>query len=166
VKGGVKTSSAMPPAQRTDTDAHKALLAEIGPLPLEGPAWPRWVVWLAWIVLAVVVSRLVLTAASPAGESVSTVVKASVILCVIGLAVLARAMHTSVTRITEKGLEQSWVGRREVAWNDISFAKFIPLISSKKLICFTARGRPVTFQAGSRELQIAFARISMVYRRR
>src|SRR5690554_1711619 len=153
-------------SQRPDKESHDALLEQIGPLPLQGPAWPRWVVWLAWFVLAAVMIRLVLTATSPAGQSVSTVVKASVVMCVVGLAILARYMHISVTRITESGLEQSWIGRREIAWEDITFAKFIPLISSKKLICFTSRGRPVTFQAGSRELQIAFARIALLYRRR
>lgn len=145
---------------------HRDLIAEIGPLPLSGPAWPRWVRWLAWVVLAIVVLRLAQTAASPAGEMVSTSIKAGIVLCVIGLAILTRYMHTSVTTITEKGIEQTWVSRREIAWEDISFAKFIPLISSKKLICFTSRGRPVTFQAGSRELEVAFARISLVYRRR
>ena len=145
---------------------HRDLIAEIGPLPLEGRAWPRWVTWLAWLVLALVILRLVQTAASPAGQMVGAGIKAGLVLCVIGLAVLTRYMHTSVTRITEAGIEQSWVSRREIAWEDISFAKFIPLISSKKLICFTARGRPVTFQAGSRELEIAFARIALVYRRR
>lgn len=121
---------------------------------------------MAWAVLALVMLRLAQTAASPAGEMVSTAIKASLVICVMGLAVLARYMHTSVTRITESGIEQSWIGRKEIAWDDISFVKFIPLIASKKLICFTARGRPVTFQAGSRELEIAFARISLVYRRR
>ncbi len=147
-------------------EEHRSLLAEIGPLPLEGPAWPTWVKWLAWLVLALVIFRLVQVAAGPAGAMAGTTVKASLLVCVAGLAVLARFMHTSVTRITEKGLEQSWLSRREVAWEDISFAKFIPLVASKRLICFTGRGRPVTFQAGSRELEIAFARIALVYRRR
>lgn len=141
-------------------------MEDIGPLPLEGPAWPRWIRWLAWAVLALVVLRLVQTASGPAGELVGTPIKAALMICVIGLAIMARLMHSSVTRITEAGIEQSWWGRREVSWEEISFAKFIPLIASKKLICFTARGRPVTFQAGSRELQIAFARIALVYRRR
>lgn len=152
--------------QSPDAQEHSKLLAEIGPLPLEGPAWPRRVKWLAWVVLALVVFRLGQTAAGPAGEMVGTAVKVSLVACVVGLAVLARFMHTSVTRITEKGIEQSWMGRREIAWEDISFVKFIPLIASKKLICFTRRGRPVTFQAGSRELEIAFAHIALVYRRR
>lgn len=152
--------------QRPDLQEQQKLLEEIGPLPVEGPAWPQKVKWLAWIVLALVVFRLIQTAASPAGEMVGTAIKISVLLCVLGLFVLARTMHTSVTRITEKGIEQSWLGRKEIAWEDISFVKFVPLIASKRLICFTARGRPVTFQAGSRELEIAFARIALVYRRR
>ena len=152
--------------QGPNLQEHQDLLAEIGPLPLEGPAWPKWVKWAAWLVLALVVFRLVQTAASPVGEMVSTTIKASLVICVMGLAVLARFMHTSVTRITETGIEQSWIGRREIAWDDIYFVKFVPLVASKRLICFTARGRPVTFQAGSRELEIAFARIALVYRRR
>ena len=152
--------------QESDPDRHQRLLSAIGPLPLEGAAWPKWVRWLAWLILALVVFRLAQTAASPAGEMVSTTIKASIVVCVMGLAVLARYMHTSITRITENGIEQSWVGRREIAWNEISFVKFIPLIASKKLICFTRRGRPVTFQAGTRELEIAFAHIALVYRRR
>jgi hypothetical protein len=80
--------------------------------------------------------------------------------------VLARFMLVSQTRITEDGIEQSWLSKRRVAWQDIQYAKFIPLVASKRLICFTSRGRPVVFQAGTRELQIAFARIALVYRRK
>lgn len=152
--------------QRPTLEEHRQLLEEIGPRPLEGPAWPSRVKWLAWLILALVVFRLVQTAAGPAGESVSITIKLSVLACVAGLAVLARAMHTSVTRITVQGIEQSWLGRKEIAWDDISFVKFVPLIASKRLICFTSRGRPLTFQAGSRELEIAFARIALVYKRR
>src|SRR3546814_19911960 len=83
-----------------------------------------------------------------------------------GLVVLARYMLISVTNINEAGIQQSWLGRREVAWEDIQFAKFIPLVASKRLICFTTRGRPVVFQAGTKEMQVAFARIYLLYRRR
>src|SRR5690606_39836456 len=98
--------------QRPGPEEHQQLLQEIGPLPLEGPAWPTRVKWLAWLVLALVVFRLVQTAASPAGEAVATAVEISVLACVLGLGVLARTMHTSVTRITENGIEQSWLGRK------------------------------------------------------
>lgn len=154
------------PSQRPGPAEHERLLQEIGPLPLEGPAWPKWLRWMAWVILALVVFRLAQTAASPAGLMVSTSVKISLVVCVIGLAVLTRYMHTSITRITQTGIEQTRLGRREIRWDEISFAKFIPLVSSKRLICFTARGRPVSFQAGTRELEIAFARIALVYRRR
>src|SRR3546814_8580175 len=89
-------------------------------------------------------------------------VSGSIIVCYIGLLILARYMHVSETSITETGIQQSWLSRREVSWEDIQFVKFIPLLASKKMICFLGRGRPVVFQAGTKELQIAFARISLV----
>lgn len=159
-------SAGLQSPHRPTDEEHSELLAGIGPLPLEGPAWPAWMKWAAWLVLTLVILKLVQVAAGPAGAMVGTAVKASLLICVAGLAILARYMHTSVTRITEKGIEQTWISRREVAWEDINFTKFIPLVAAKRLVCFTNRGRPVTFQAGSRELEIAFARISLVYRRR
>jgi hypothetical protein len=76
------------------------------------------------------------------------------------------AMWTSVTEISTWGIRQSWITRREVAWADIQSTKFIPLFASKKLVCFVTQGRPLFFQAGTPELQAAFARISLVYRRK
>src|SRR5690606_40528523 len=100
------------------------------------------------------------------GQNISPMVTGSIIVCFLGLLVLARYMTVSETRITETGIEQSWLGRREVVWEELQFAKFVPLLASKRLICFVTRGRPVIFQAGTKELQVAFARISLVYRRR
>ncbi len=141
------------------------LLDSIGPLPLQGVAWPKWIKILACLVLVFIGVMIIQTAAGPTGKAVSPMVAGSILLCFVGLVVLARYMLISQTRITQKGIEQSWISRREVAWEDIQFAKFIPLVASKRLICFTARGRPVVFQAGTRELQVAFARIALVYRR-
>jgi hypothetical protein len=121
---------------------------------------------LAWVVLGLLAIKLVFTAAGPAGRDVSPLVAASVLLCFVGLVVVARFMMSSRTTISPAGIAQSWIVRREVAWDDIQFAKFVPFVASKKLVCFTARGRPVVFQAGTRELQTAFARIALVYRRR
>lgn len=142
------------------------MLEEIGPLPLKGMAWPRWIKVLAWAVLLFIAVQIIRTASSPVGQNISPVVAGSVILCFLGLVVLARYMLVSETSINETGISQSWISRREVAWDDIQFAKFVPLVASKRLICFTTRGRPVVFQAGTRELQIAFARIALVYRRK
>src|SRR5690606_37151111 len=105
-------------------------------------------------------------AASPIGQHISPLVSGSIVVCFAGLIMLARYMTVSQTAITSTGIRQSWLGQREVAWQDIQFAKFIPLVASKRLVCFTGRGRPIPFQAGTKDLQIAFARISLVYRRR
>lgn len=150
-----------PPAEE-----HAQLLEQIGPLPLKGKAWPTWIKVLAVTIMVLIGIQIVYTASGPVGRNVSPVVAGSIILCFIGLAVLTRYMLVSETTITEAGIQQSWLGQREVAWEDIQVAKFVPLLASKRLICFTRRGRPVTFQAGTRELQTAFAYISLVYRRR
>jgi len=154
------------PMQGPSPEEHAALLQELGPLPLKGMAWPKWIKVLACAILLFIAVLIAQTAAGPVGQNVSPMVAGSILLCFVGLVVLARYMVVSETSITSAGIRQTWLGRREVAWKDIQFAKFIPLLASKRLICFTARGRPVVFQAGTRELEIAFARIALVYRRR
>jgi len=141
------------------------LLEAIGPLPLRGVAWPKWIKILAWVILAFIGLMIMQVAAGPTGKTVNPMVAGSILLCYLALLVLARYMLISETRITHKGIEQTWITRREIAWEDIQFAKFIPLVASKRLVCFTGKGRPVVFQAGTRELQVAFARIALVYRR-
>ncbi|PLC49280.1 hypothetical protein CR159_13285 [Pollutimonas subterranea] len=142
------------------------LFEAIGPLPLRGVAWPKWIKILACVILAFIGLMIVQVAAGPTGKTVSPMVAGSILFCFVALLVLARYMLISETRITHKGIEQTWITRREIAWEDIQFAKFIPLVASKRLVCFTGKGRPVVFQAGTRELQVAFARIALVYRRR
>nr|WP_202411678.1 hypothetical protein [Paracandidimonas lactea] len=141
-------------------------MAELAPLPLQGKAWPTWIKVLAVVVLTLIGLKIGQIAASPLGQNISPAVSASIVLCFAGLIVLARYMIVSQTSITESGIEQTWLGKREIAWDQIQYAKFIPLVASKRLVCFPARGRPVVFQAGTRELQIAFARIALAYRRR
>jgi hypothetical protein len=147
-------------------EEHTQLMQTLGQLPIEGPAWPTWIKILAWLLLIVIGIQFALTAAGPHGRDVSPYVAGSVTLCFAALIVMARTMTVSRTRITEQGIEQNWLGRRQVKWEDINFVKFIPLIASKKLVCFMHQGRPVIFQGGTKELQAAFAHISLVYRRR
>jgi hypothetical protein len=142
------------------------LFEEIGPLPIQGAAWPRRIKILTCIVLIIIAYQIVKTAISPAAQDINPMVSGSIMLCFLALVVLARYMLVSETRISQKGISQTWLTRREIAWDDIQFTKFIPLIATKRLVCFTARGRPVIFQAGTRELEIAFAQISLVYRRK
>lgn len=148
------------------TDEQATLLREIGPLPLSGQAWPDWVRILAWIILAIIGVQITLSAIRMPPEQVNSVVAAIVILCFLGLVLVSWHMQKSITTIDEAGLHQTWITRREVAWQDIHFAKFVPLLFSKRLVVFTQRGRPVVFQGGTKELQIAFAKISLLYRRR
>jgi lysylphosphatidylglycerol synthetase-like protein (DUF2156 family) len=152
--------------QRPSPDEHLQLIQELGPLPLSGVAWPGWIKMLACVVLVLIGVQIVHTASGPVGQNISPMVAGSIILCFMGLVVLARYMLVSITSVTNEGIQQTWISRREVSWDDITFAKFVPLVASKRLICFTSRGRPVIFQAGTKELQIAFARIALVYRRR
>ncbi len=156
----------MRPNSRPSDEEHAELLKLLGPLPIQGAAWPRWIKITAWVMLALIAFQFVITATGPNGQNVNPYVAASLVICYAGMVVIARYMTTSVTRITDQGIEQSWIGQRSVRWEDIQFAKFIPLVSSKKLVCFVSRARPVVFQGGTRELQTAFAQISLVYRRR
>ena len=145
---------------------HDALLAEIGPLPLSGQAWPDWVRILAWIVLAIIGVQVISAAIRIPQDQVSPLMVVIVVLLFLALALISWHMQTSITVIDERGLRQSWITRREVAWQDIHAARFVPLLFSKRLVVFPRSGRPVVFQGGTRELQIAFAKISLLYRRR
>ncbi len=156
----------MTPFARPTPEEHAELLAQIGTLPLRGRAWPRWIGVLAWLIMLLIAGRLIATASSPAGQQVGPMVAGAVLVCFAALLVMTWGIWNSVTEISEYGLRQSWITRREVSWDQIQSTKFIPLVASKKLVCFVQRGRPVTFQAGTPELQAAFARISLVYRRR
>lgn len=138
----------------------------LGPLPISGTAWPCWIKMAAWCVMALIGVKLIQTAIGPSGQGVNPAVAASVTITFMALVVVARCMQISVTTITSEGIEQTWLTRRSIGWDDITFAKFIPLLASKRLVCFTGRGRPVVFQGGTKELQIAFAQIALVYRKR
>lgn len=145
---------------------HEQLHQTLGPLPISGTAWPGWIKILAWCVMALIGAKLIQTAIGPSGQGVNPVIAASVTITFMALLVVARCMQVSITTITDEGIEQTWITRRSIHWDDITFAKFIPLLASKRLVCFTGRGRPLVFQGGTKELQIAFAQIALVYRKR
>ena len=155
-----------PGADGPGAEERAALLQEIGPLPLRGPAWPTAIKIMAWVVLLIVAMQITRVATGPHRHDVSPVAAAVVLICFLALLIVARFMLVSETRITQDGIEQSWIRQRRIAWDDILFVRFIPMLTSKRLICFSRSGRPVVFQAGTRELRAAFARIAQVYRRR
>lgn len=154
------------PGNGPSAEEHTALIHELGALPIRGMAWPTWTKVVALLVLVLIAAQLFSMATGPASHHVSHTVAVILIIGFLALVVAARFMMMSETQVTEAGIEQSWFTRRHVEWADIHYVKFIPLLASKRLICFTATGRPVIFQAGTRNLSIAFARIAVVYRRR
>lgn len=156
----------MSPFDRPTPEEHAALLSRIAPLPLRGRAWPRWVGVIAWLVMALIAVRLFMVLRLAPEIALPLPVIASLVVCFGALLWMSWHMWTSVTEISDWGIRQTWISRREVSWDDIQSTKFIPLFASKKLVCFVQKGRPVVFQAGSAELQAAFARISLVYRKK
>ncbi len=151
-------------ANAPSPDARAALLREIGPLPLNGQAWPDWVRILAWIILAIIGVQLLNSAIGLPPGRVNMPLAAAVGLGFMGLALVSWHMQVSITTIDERGLHQSWFTRRDVAWEDIRFARFMPWLFSQRLVVVTRQGRPVVFQGGTRELQAAFDKISRLYR--
>ncbi|HRL21242.1 MAG TPA: hypothetical protein PLG97_01890 [Alcaligenes sp.] len=153
-------------SQPASSEEIAALLKDISPLPVQGRSWPRWVAATAWLVLVLIGIRMALVASSPQGAAISPLLAGSLVLLFTGLIVIAWYMWHGVTTIDQDGIRQSWIMKRQVQWQDIHFAKFVPLFNSKRLICFTRRGRPIVFQGAAPELQVAFAKISLVLRRK
>lgn len=149
-------NSPLPPEQ------HSLLLSL--DLPIQGRSWPKLIAILAWVVIALIGLRLGFIA-TLYGNQVATGLIACVIFAYCGMIVVAYFMMIGQTTITPQGIQQEWIIKRELAWEDLKFAKFVPLFFSKRLVCFTKRGRPVVFQGASPQLQVAFAQIALAHRR-
>lgn len=133
-------------------------------LPLRGRSWPKHIAMLAWVVIVLLGLRLGFVA-TQYGSDVATGIIACIVFAYFGMIVVAYFMLVGHTTITQDGIHQEWIMKRELAWSDLKFAKFVPMFFSKRLICFTKRGRPIVFQGASPELQIAFAQIALAHRR-
>src|SRR3546814_795944 len=118
--GGAQGRPMRLPGTGPTREEHAALLREIGPVPIQGMAWPGWVKILAWVVLILIAAQLFRMATGPMAQHVSHVVAACLIIGFLALVVVGRFMMVSETRITETGIEQSWFTRRKVAWDDRS----------------------------------------------
>lgn len=140
-----------------------ALLQEISPLPLSGQAWPDWVRILAWVLLAVLGVEVMSIFIRMPPENAHPAMGIAVLVCFLALAVVAWFMQTSVTTIDARGMRQAWYARREILWEEVQSARYVPLIFSKRLLVFRHKGRPVIFQGGTRELQQAFAKIAATF---
>lgn len=145
-----------------NTEQH-ALLHSLE-LPIQGRSWPKKIAVLAWVVIALIGLRLGFIA-TLYGNQVATSLIACVVFAYFGMIVVAYFMMMGQTTITRQGIQQEWILKRELAWEDLKFAKFVPLFFSKRLVCFTKRGRPIVFQGASPQLQVAFAQIALAHRR-
>lgn len=146
--------------------AEQQLLDALGPLPVKGRSWPRAVALLAWALVLMLTWWLGLRASELHAEveaQLRTPLTISVIACLLGLCVIAYYMWIGHTTISEHGIEQDWIFKRHMHWAEIRTVKFVPLLFSKRLICFPHRGRPIIFHGGERALEIAFAHISLAY---
>src|SRR5690606_5120740 len=109
-----------------------ALLKELD-LPVSGQAYRKPVKMAAWIVLGLLTVQLVSVATRLPTENLNQALTLTVLFCYVGMAALTVAMQRSVTTIDETGLRQTWIMRREVAWEDINFVKSIPYPLGKRL---------------------------------
>lgn len=148
-----------------DTLNQQKLLTALAPLPIHGRSWPRGIAALAWAFIGLILWWILARAPQWPHDLPRSVIL-SLLICFLGLCVIAYYMWFGQTRITAQGLEQDWVFKRRIAWEDIRMAKFVPLFFSKRLICFPHRGRPVIFHGGERAVEIAFAHISLAYAQR
>ncbi len=149
----------------TDSEREE-LLSDIEPLPIAGQAWRGWVKSVAWLILVLIVVQGFVAFNKAGVDALMSATGLLLLVVFIALAVTTRYMQTSTTTIDRRGLRQTWLTRREVAWEDVTFAKFVPMLASKRLVVFTKKGKPVVFQGGTRELQIAFAKISLAFKNR
>lgn len=140
--------------------------ATIGRLPISGEAWPKWVKATAVLMLVVIVIQTGLAISKVGFDSLKNIGGVTILIVFIALLVITYYMVKAKTTISEQGLHQTWITQREVKWEDVTFAKFVPLLASKRLVVFVKKGRPVVFQGGTKELQIAFAHISLQFKNR
>nr|MBF0683619.1 hypothetical protein [Pseudomonas sp.] len=153
------------PRVAPEVAARRAALLEELNLPISGSAYRKPVKIAAWIVLGLLTAQLISVATRLPTENLNQALTLTVVFCYVGMAVITVAMQRSVTTIDADGLRQTWVMRREIAWEDINFVKFIPYPLGKRLMIFNRGGRFITLQAGSRDVEVAFARIALVYKR-
>jgi len=146
----------------SDKITQSKLFDALGPLPLMGRSWPKAIAGLAWLVILLIIWWIALRAQHLQAQ-VQGPVALSVVISLLALCVIAYYMWFGRTTIDAEGIKQEWIFNRRIGWEEIRMAKFVPLLFSKRLVCFPHRGRPVIFHAGERPLEIAFAHIALAY---
>lgn len=153
------------PLTDPEREALLQTLRTVGALPLSGQAWRLWVKRLVWgLVLLISIQFIWLLGQQPTlWQSLGGL---SLTVVVLFLWYAAYGIHTSRVNIHTQGITQTGGLGKSVLWGDITFAKFVPMLASKRLIVFVRRGRPLVFQAGTHELEVAFAHIALAFKNR
>lgn len=135
--------------------------------PVVGPAYSNWFKLLATAVTAALAVYCIQIALTFPLMQYSVWVKLLLLFGVIMLGVSYYWFLRSTVTIDERGITQTWLYDKQVEWRDVRSAKMIgvpylaavfpPRLIVRTGIAFT------TFNGGSRELLIEFAKISLAY---
>ncbi len=145
---------------------NQALRDELGALPIRGRAFSSGLRFGSLALLAVMLFQVLRTVGELSLDRINPVMAGVTAFCVIGLVVVVWFMQTSVTTIDDWGIRQTWVMQREVPWEELHTARFMPLLMGKRLMVLSTKGRYIVFQAGDPALERAFALISLHHPKR
>ncbi|WP_019139806.1 hypothetical protein [Noviherbaspirillum massiliense] len=135
--------------------------------PVSGPAYGMWFKLLATLVTAALAAYAVKVGLGFPLMQYSFGVKLLVFGSALMLALSYFWFLRSVTSIGDKGIVQTGLYNRQVEWRDIRSAKmigipFLSWIFPPRLVVRTGNSF-TTFNGGTRELLIEFAKISLAY---
>lgn len=145
---------------------NQALRDELGPLPIRGRAFSSGLRFASLGLLAVMLFQVLRTVGELPLDRIDPVMAGVTAFCVIGLLIVVWFMQTSVTTIDDWGIRQTWVMTREVPWEELHTARFMPLLMGKRLMVLSTKGRYIVFQAGEPALERAFAQIAVHHPKR
>lgn len=135
--------------------------------PVTGPAYNLWFKLLATVVTAVLATYGANVALRFPLLEYGFGVKMLLLGCACMLAISYYWFLRSTVTVDDKGITQRWMYNRHVEWRDIRSAKMIgiPFLSAifpPRLVVRTGNAF-TTFNGGSKELLVEFAKISLAY---
>lgn len=100
-----------------------------------------------------------------AGTQISRHMK--LVFAATGLMVLFSyyALLKSTTTVGADGIEQSWMFKKPITWDEIRSARVVRMPAAVRLIVRTQTGKFVMFHAGTSDLANAFAAVASRYSR-
>jgi hypothetical protein len=100
-----------------------------------------------------------------AGTQISRDMK--LVFAATGLMVLFSyyALLKSTTTVNGNGIEQSWMFKKPISWDEVRSVRVVKMPAAVRLIVRTQTGKFVMFHAGTRGLAEAFAAVAQRYSR-